>query len=197
MKPEPLLYIQRDGTEAGPYDLVQMAGLLRRKIISSETMTRLEGDDAWMPFSWQPQFSVVREMPADAVSTRIDELDEEESERRSTPIPLPSRETLLKLGAMLGGCVLVFLGAYALARLDATTGTGLLYLGVGVSLAAACLTFAKLLDEDVLTLALVFFVPFGDLYYFVCNFWKYYQLTCSKYGGIAMAAGAALGLGQR
>jgi hypothetical protein len=42
----------------------------------------------------------------------------------------------------------------------------------------------------------VFLVPFGDVYYFICNFWKYYPLSFFKYGGAAMAAGATLGLGR-
>jgi hypothetical protein len=196
MKPEPRLYIQREEGEAGPYDLVQMAGLLRRKIITGETMTRVEGEDGWTPFSWQPQFSVVREMPADAISTRIDELDEEAADRDKPPIPLPSRETLIKLAGMLAGGGLAFLGAFALARLDATTGWCLLVAGVSATIVAQCLITIRLLDENAGTLAFIFFVPFGEAYYFICNFWQYFKLTCWKYGGAALAAGAALGLGR-
>ena len=43
MKKDTLFYIERDEQNvAGPYDLVQMAGLLRKKIITPETMSRLE-----------------------------------------------------------------------------------------------------------------------------------------------------------
>ena len=194
---KPLLYIQREGTEAGPYDLVQMAGLLRKKIITGETQTRQEGEDAWMPLSWQPQFSVIREMPADAVSMRLDELDEEAANRNRPPIPLPSRETLVRIGGMVGGCFCAGLGAYCLARLDGTVGHVLLFSGLAVALVAQCLTIAKVLDEDLFTLLLIFFVPGGDIYYFITRFWQYYKLFCVKYGGVCVAIGAALGLGRQ
>jgi len=169
---------------------------LRRKIITSETQSRLEGDDAWMPLSWQPQFSVIREMPADAVSMRIDELDEEAADRTRTPIPLPSRETLVQLGGMLLGCFCAGLGAYCLARLDVTVGHVLLYAGLAAAAVAQCLIFAKILDEDWWTLLLVFVVPGGDLYYFITNFWQYYKLFCVKYAGACVALGAVFGLGR-
>src|SRR5471032_1741734 len=106
MKPEPLFYIERDEQNAaGPYDLVQMAGLLRRKIITAESLTRLEGEEEWKPFSWQAQFSVAKEMPPDACSTRADVVDEEVRAPRS-PIPLPSAETLMRLGGMVFGSLL-------------------------------------------------------------------------------------------
>lgn len=193
---KPILYIQREGTEAGPYDLVQMAGLLRKHIITGETPTRLEGEDAWMPLSWQPQFSVIREIPEDAVSMRIDELDEEAIDRTRSPIPLPSRETLVHLGGMLAGCLCAGLGAFCLARLDATTGIVLMYGGIAAAVVAQCFIYAQMLDENGMTLLLLFFCPFYDLYYFVTNFWQYFKLFCWKYGGACVALGAAAGLGQ-
>src|ERR1700678_4037129 len=90
MNTEPLFFITRDeGVVAGPYDLVQMAGLLRKKIITSETMTRLDGTDEWKAFSWQPQFIIVKEMPAGAVSERVDQLDQEAELARQGLIPMP------------------------------------------------------------------------------------------------------------
>ncbi len=195
MPVRPLFYIQREGAEAGPYDLVQMAGLLRKKIISSETQTRLEGEDAWIPLSWQPHFSVIREMLPDAVSMRLDELNDEALDRDRPPIPLPSRETVLRLGGMLLGCICAGVGAFCIARLDVTTGTLLLYGGMAAFAVAICLIYAKLLDEDWWTIGLVWFVPFWDIYYFVSNFWQYFPLFCLKYGGLCVALGATLGLG--
>jgi hypothetical protein len=196
MTSKPLLYIQREGGEAGLYDLVQLAGLMRRKIISGETQTRLEGEDAWKPFSWQSQFSVVREMSADAVSMRIDELDAAAADRDRPPIPLPSRETLVRLGGMMAGCLCAGIGAFCLARLDGTVGFVLLVAGLAATAVAQCLIFARILDEQFLTLLGIFFVPGGDIYYFVTRFWQYYKLFCLKYGGACVAIGAALGLGQ-
>jgi hypothetical protein len=194
MKPEPLFYIQREAqTVAGPYDLVQMAGLLRKKIITAETPTRLEGGDDWKPFSWQPQFSIAREMSPDAVSTRMEVLDEEAHAPRS-PIPLPSSETLMKLGGFVCGALLAGAGAFVIAWLDATTGYCLLYGGIAAALVAHCMIMARLLDEDFWTLILVFFVPGGDIFYFISNIWEYFTWICVKYVGAAVAAGAAMGL---
>src|SRR5476651_918871 len=104
MKPEPLFYIERaEQNVAGPYDLVQMAGLLRKKIITAETSVRREGEEDWKPFSWHPQFIVAREMSPEAVSTRVDVLTEQAEEASQPPIPLPSAETLIKLGGLLLG----------------------------------------------------------------------------------------------
>ncbi len=195
MTPEPLFHIDRgQGQVAGPYDVVQMAGLLRRRIITGETMTRREGTDDWKPFSWQPQFAIAREMPADATSTRVTELDEAAAAEKSGPIPLPSRETVLKLGALAGGALLAGIVAFIMAWLDATTGTCLLFLGGATALVAHCMIMARLLDEDYLTLGMVLLLPGGDLYYFLSNIWEYYTWFCVKYVGLAVVFGAMAGL---
>jgi len=195
MKPEPLFYIERaENNVAGPYDLVQMAGLLRRKIITPETPTRLEGRDAWMPFSWQPQFSIVREMPADAGSTRVAALDEEAMARASGPIPKPSRETVIKLAGLACGVLLAGFGAFLLAWLDQTMGICLAVIGVGAAAAAQCLIWVGMLEEKSWTLLGIFFVPMGNLFYLICNIGKYFPRLCVKYIGIAVALGAVAGL---
>jgi len=195
MKPEPLFYIAREEENvAGPYDLVQMAGLLRKKIITPETPTRLEGEEGWKPFSWQPQFIVVREIPPDAVSTRVTQLDEEAAARASGPIPLPSVESVMKVVGMLVGALLAGAGAYLVARLDETTGYCLQIGGGAATLVAYCMIFASLMDEDLWTRILVFLVPLGDIYYFICNFWKYFTWICVKYVGTAVYLGATMGL---
>ena len=191
-----LLYIQRDGgTEAGPYDLVQMAGLLRKNIISRETQTRLEGDDAWMPLSWQPQFAVIRELSPDATSMHLDEQNEEAMNRRS-PIPLPSGEFLFQLVAVAVGCVMLAGGAFVLAWMDVMVGTALLYLGLGIALAASVMILLRMMDEDYFKLALIFFVPLYDVYYVICNFEKYAVLLAVRYAAISVALGATCGLGM-
>ena len=195
MKPEPLFYVQREEQNvAGPYDLVQMAGLLRRKIITGETMARLEGEDAWKPFAWHSQYSIVREMPADAVSTRVANLDEEAAVKQSGPIPMPSTETLGKLAGMVVGSLLAGAGGYVVAWADVATGTCLEFAGGGAAIVAQCIITLQLLDEDRWTLAFVFFVPFGEIYYFITNFWQYFTWFCVKYIGAAVALGAMLGL---
>lgn len=195
MNQEPLFYIEREeGEKAGPYDLVQMAGLLRKKIITPETMTCLKGTEDWRAFSWQPHYSVVREIPSDAVSNRVEELEEKALAARSGLIPLPSRETVMKLGGLLCGSILVGLGSFIMAWLDQTTGHCLMAAGAAAVMVASCLIYARMMDEDYWTLATIFFIPGGDIYYFISNIWQYFTLFCVKYLGAAMFAGAALGV---
>jgi len=195
MKPEPRFYIAREpGQVAGPYDVAQMAGLLRRKIITGDTPTCLEGADDWKPFSWQPQFSIAREMPADAISSRMVELDEAAAEAQSGPIPLPSRETMVKLAGLLIAAVVAFLGALFVASQDTTTGEVLAAVGGAAALVAQCMIMVRLLDEDYWTLGIVMFLPGGDIYYFLSNIWEYFTWFCVKYVGMAIAAGALAGL---
>ena len=187
------LFIQREGNEAGPYDLVQMAALLRKKIIDGQTPTRLDGEDAWMPFSWQPHFSVVREMRPDATSMRLDQLDEQTLDRRS-PIPLPSREVLIQLTSFAAGCLLLGACAFLLAWSNAAVGTVALYAGIGLAVAAQLLIIFKMIDEDYIKLFLTMIIPLYDIYFFLCNIDRYYKLLAIKYAGICIALGSAWGL---
>jgi hypothetical protein len=194
MKPEPLFYIQGEGQEvAGPYDLVQMAGLLRKKIIAGETPARLEGSEDWKPFSWHPQFMVAREMPAGAVSQRQAAL-EEKARASSSPIPLPSAETLLKLAGVVVGSLVAGAAAYFIARMDEATGYCLGWAGGGVAAVATVLIVMRVLQEDLGTIFLVLFIPFGDIFYFMLNIWKYLGLFAAKYIGGAVCFGALVGL---
>jgi hypothetical protein len=194
MKPDPLFYIERaENNVAGPYDLVQMAGLLRKKVITPDTSTRLEGEDDWKPFGWRPQFIVAREMSPAAVSIRAEALDEAAAVALS-PLPLPSRETVMKLVGMVLAAIVTGAGAYVLARLDVTIGTCLLYAAAGAVLVAQCMIFMRLMDEGFWTLILFFFVPFGDIFYFICNIWEYFTWFSVKYVGLAVLAGASIGL---
>jgi hypothetical protein len=197
MKPESLFYIERvENNVAGPYDLVQMAGLLRKKIITSETSTRLEGEDGWKPFSWQPQFAVAREMPVNAASTRTEDLDELAAARAAGPIPLPSWETLLKLGAFAVAVLVAFAGAYFLAWINPTLGYGLIVVGGGAAIVAQVCIILRVLGEDTWKVGKFYFIPGYDVYYFACNFWRYFPWFCLKYIGAAVWAGAMLGLGR-
>jgi len=191
MKKEPLFYIARDGQDAaGPYDLIQMAGLLRKKIITSETMSRLEGEDGWKPFGWRPQFSVAREMSPDAVSERVIE-----QERASQPlIPLPSLASVLRAAVAMVLLLVAGLISYFVARADLAAGICLAVAGIAAALVGTCLVYVRLLDEDNRTLLLVFFVPFYELYYFLVNFWVYLPYFYLRYAGGICAVAALVGI---
>ncbi len=192
IKPEALFYIIRGEQDvAGPYDLVQMAGLLRKKIITAETLTCREGGEDWKPFSSQPQYIVAKEMSPDATSKRLEALAEEAQTSRSA-IPLPSVEFMLQaagaaLALLIAGAVIYFV-----ARADTLTGTCLAVAGTAAALLGQCMICVRLMDEDYLTLAMVGFVPFFDVYYFLANFWDYLPYFCAKYiGGVFTAAALA------
>ena len=194
MKPEPLFYIpvaDNDQEVAGPYDLVQMAGLLRRKIITAKTLTLLDGEEDWESFGSRPQFLVAKEMPLDAVSTRSD--DSSEAAKGPKPaIPLPSAELLLQVVGMIVGLLLIGVMVYYVSKADVTTGICLAVVGTGISLVGQCMIYVRLMDEDSLTILMVLLVPFFDIYYFLSNFWDYLPYFCAKYiGGMLVAAALA------
>jgi hypothetical protein len=194
MKQGPLFYIARTEQDvAGPYDIVQMAGLLRKKIITAETPVRLEDEQEWTPFGEHPQYIIVLEIPANAVSMRTEALNEE-AQAPDTLIPLPSAETIMKLGgaaillAVIGGL------AFLVAKSDPTTGRVLMFVGGGISAIAQVLICIRLLDEDYITLLMMVFIPLFDIYYFLSNIWEYFPYFCAKYIGIILALGASAGM---
>jgi len=194
MKPEPLFYIERSEQQvAGPYDLVQMAGLLRRKIITVETLTRLKNETEWKPFGEHPQYIIVREIPADATSMRVIALDEE-AQAPKTLIPIPSAETIMKLGVAAIASLVAGSMSFLIAKSDPTVGFCLEVIGGGVAGVAQCMIMARQFDEDFTTLLMIFFIPLYDIYYFISNIWEYFPYLCAKYIGAAIAVAAAAGI---
>lgn len=196
MKPGPLFYIavpENDQGYTGPYDLVQMADFLRKKIISSETMTFCEGEAEWVPFGDRAQYIIAVEMPPDAVSMRLDALQEQEVAKRG-PIPMPSVATMIKWGAIAVVVLLFGAVAYFVAAADTTTGICIAIACGGMALVGQALIFVKLLEEDWITRLLVIFVPFFDIYYFTANLDKYLPYFCAKYIGGILALAAFAGI---
>lgn len=198
MKEEVLFYISApnsDHGQAGPYDMVQMAGLLRRKIITAETMTLLRGESEWKPFFQQQQFILVGEIPRDAVSMRTDAVEEQIQEKTATLFPVPSTEFLVQVAATIIGLLVLAAVGYFFGRMDATMGKVIMIVAGGVAAVAQVMILAILLDEDYMTLLLVTFLPFYDIYYFLSNIDKYWPYFLAKYAGVILALGAALGAG--
>ncbi len=198
MKEEVLFYIsapQSDHGRAGPYDIVQMAGLLRRKIITAETMTLLKGESEWRPFFQQQQFILVGEIPQDAVSMRTDAVEEQIQEKTATLFPVPSTEFLVQVAVMVVGLLVLAAVGYFLGRMDEMTGKVIMIVAGGVAAVAQVMILATLLDEDYVTFLLVAFIPFFDIYYFVSNIDKYWPYFLAKYAGAILAFAAAMGAG--
>ena len=53
----------------GPFELVELAGLLRDKLISGETQTLREGEETWLPFQDRPEFLFAAEIPTEAITS--------------------------------------------------------------------------------------------------------------------------------
>ena len=51
------------------FELIELAGLLREKLISGETPTLREGEETWLPFGERPEFHLAKEMSNEAIAT--------------------------------------------------------------------------------------------------------------------------------
>jgi hypothetical protein len=170
-----------------------MARLLRQKIITTETPTRLEGEQEWKPFGDRHQFIVAKEMSPDAVSTRVIALTDAANAARS-PIPLPSAEFLVKLGVMAVAMLLAGGMSFFLGWLDQTMGIFLVVAGGCAALWGVAMIYLTMADESNWTICLVFFIPFFNLYYFLTNFEKYLPYFYLEYLGLTIALAAAAGM---
>jgi hypothetical protein len=63
----------------GPFDLVELAALLRAGDISGDTLTQEEGEQPWLAFQSRPQFDLAKTMPADVIYRHLK--DEKENLR--------------------------------------------------------------------------------------------------------------------
>jgi hypothetical protein len=52
----------------GPFELMELAGLLRENLISGETQTLREGEETWLPFQDRPEFNFAKEIPNEAIA---------------------------------------------------------------------------------------------------------------------------------
>jgi len=196
MKPEALFYIpvpNDDEAVAGPYDLVQMAKLLRDKMITAETLTFREGEEQWKAFGQRSEFIIAQEMPADAVSMRLEKL-KMQAEESGSALPLPSAASMIKLGGIALLLLVVGTGVYFVSAADTTTGFFLAVVGGTAALVGQVFILVKLLDEEWITRLMVAFVPLFDIYYFISNLDKYLPFFCAKYLGGILALAAYAGI---
>ena len=57
----------------GPFELVELAGLLRAGHITADTPVVPEGEEQWMPFQERPEFNLALEIPQSAVHQHVAE----------------------------------------------------------------------------------------------------------------------------
>jgi hypothetical protein len=190
---QPLFYISlAEGEVAGPYDLAQMASMLRQNIISAETLTFMEGEENWIPFGERGHFIIAQEIPPGADSMQLAQKEEEEASRPG--FALPSTDGLVKMAGMIAGLLIIGTIIYFVSSMAPMAGLVLLVVGLGAGLVGQCLIYTRLVEEDLLTQALVLLVPFGDVYYFLANLGDYLVYFCAKYIGIAVVLAATWGL---
>jgi len=68
------------GDVQGPFDLLELAGLLRSGDITGETLTQAEGDESWVAFQDRLEFKSAKAMPAAAIYQHLkDEADQQQS----------------------------------------------------------------------------------------------------------------------
>ncbi len=66
------------GQIEGPFDLIELAGLLRSGDVTGETLTQKEGDQEWVAFKNRQEFESAKNMPAEVIYQHLkDEKDEE------------------------------------------------------------------------------------------------------------------------
>ena len=57
----------------GPFELVELAGLLHDNLINGETQTLREGEETWLPFQERNEFHLAKEMSKDAIARHAKE----------------------------------------------------------------------------------------------------------------------------
>jgi curved DNA-binding protein CbpA len=72
-------YRSADGREQGPYELLELAAMLRCGDITGATSTRTEAD-SWMPFQERHEFAWARDMPTEVLYRHLDRRTEGEKE---------------------------------------------------------------------------------------------------------------------
>ncbi len=79
----------------GPFELVELAGLLQDKLISGETPTLREGEETWLLFQDRNEFHLAKEMPKEAIARHAKEKAE------SQVSPFNPRKLLIFVWIML------------------------------------------------------------------------------------------------
>ena len=133
-------------------------------------------------------------MPPDAVSNRLVMLKEKEEAAKHGAIPVPSVETIIKVGA--AALLLLVLGvvAYFVAAADVTTGILIAVVSGGAALVGVAFIGAHLIDEPWIVRLMVLFIPLFDIYYFTTNLDKYLPYLIAKYAGTVIGAAALAGM---
>jgi hypothetical protein len=196
MKEEALFYIPSPDNEHdvdGPYDLAQMSRLLRDNIVSSKTLTCLDGEEVWKPFGEHPQFIVAREMPPEEVSTPS-VAREVAKPWAKAPAPTSSTGTMVMNGV---ACVLLAVGgalAWLVSAADPGMGACVAVAGLILGLAGGGFTLAHVMKEAWGMRLKVLFVPFFDVFYFRSNLENCLPFICAKYIGTVLAVASLAGI---
>ena len=94
----------------GPFDLQELAALLRTGDLTGETLTQREGELDWLPFQQRKEFQDARRIPEEVIAQHLKDEAAEEIEPWWTP-----RRLYYLLALILGTC------GYAIYHLPHTT----------------------------------------------------------------------------
>lgn len=64
------------GEVEGPFELVELAGLLRANHITGETPVVPEGEEQWLAFEDRPEYNLAKEIPPSAIALHVKETAE-------------------------------------------------------------------------------------------------------------------------
>jgi hypothetical protein len=92
----------------GPFVILELAGLLHANHINGETLTLIEGEEAWLPFKDRSEYHFALEMP----QTAIDQLASEQAEAQ---VSSWSPRKLVMVASLIGTPGLLYV-LYRLAR---------------------------------------------------------------------------------
>jgi hypothetical protein len=196
MTQQPLFFIPSphdDHSVSGPYDLAEMAGLLRHKIISAVTLTCQPGELEWLPFGERPEYLATMELATqDEPEKEIAGIEEKTTAHQA----VPTRPASVKLALAVAGVVAVVVGTgfYFVSIMDSTLGFVLASVSAIVGLVGTGFVVANLAEKNWSTRLLVFFVPLYDIFYFTSNAEKYLPYFCMRYIGIVLALAAVGGI---
>jgi len=72
-KPVRRFYCYPASEVEGPFELVELAGLLRANHITGETPVLIEGEEQWLFFQDRPEYHMAMEIPLDAINRYVNE----------------------------------------------------------------------------------------------------------------------------
>jgi hypothetical protein len=170
----------------GPAELQVLAVMFVKKLIEAETLICEEGSENWFALKDLPQFPMLREIAPPEAEVLLPG----QKPKADNSFWADIAEKLGVLLAIFGGAT-IFSGVISFLVPQYIFGVILFLSAIG-SLGWALLLIAAI-DDGLMWLAIIIFVPFGDLVYACMNFHRCMWALILKYGAILAMIGALVG----